>query len=44
MTADATPELIVYRRPGCPYCSRMRRVLNRHGIIHREVDIWQDPD
>ncbi|NNH69903.1 NrdH-redoxin [Nocardia uniformis] len=44
MTADPAPELVVYRRPGCPYCSRMRRVLNRHGIIHREVDIWEDPE
>ncbi|MGV9665187.1 glutaredoxin family protein [Nocardia niigatensis] len=44
MTAAAAPELVVYRRPGCPYCSRMRRVLNRHGIIHREIDIWQDPE
>ncbi|QLY32715.1 glutathione S-transferase N-terminal domain-containing protein [Nocardia huaxiensis] len=38
------PELIVYRRQGCPYCSRMRRVLNRHGIVYREVNIWEDPD
>ncbi|MBL1076019.1 glutathione S-transferase N-terminal domain-containing protein [Nocardia sp. 2] len=38
------PELIVYRRPGCPYCSRMRRVLNRHGIVHREVNIWEAPE
>ncbi|WP_405485686.1 glutaredoxin family protein [Nocardia sp. NBC_00511] len=44
MSADTVPELIVYRRPGCPYCSRMRRVLNRHGIIHREVNIWEDPE
>ncbi|MFI6868521.1 glutaredoxin family protein [Nocardia sp. NPDC050406] len=44
MTADPTSELLVYRRPGCPYCSRMRRVLNRHGIVHREIDIWEDPE
>ncbi|GAB2506020.1 glutaredoxin domain-containing protein [Nocardia heshunensis] len=44
MTADAVPELVVYRRPGCPYCSRMRNTLNRHGIAHREVNIWEDPD
>jgi glutaredoxin len=44
MSAPATPELLVYRRPGCPYCARLRRVLNRHGIIHREIDIWGDPD
>ncbi|AYF72789.1 NrdH-redoxin [Nocardia yunnanensis] len=41
---DPVPELVVYRRPGCPYCSRLRRVLNRHGIVHREVNIWEDPD
>ncbi|APA95894.1 glutaredoxin domain-containing protein [Nocardia seriolae] len=43
MTADI-PELVVYRRPGCPYCARLRNALNRHGIVHREVDIWEDPD
>ncbi len=43
MSDDISPELVVYRRPGCPYCARLRRVLNRHGIIHREVDIWADP-
>ncbi|WP_067703312.1 glutaredoxin family protein [Nocardia jejuensis] len=44
MSAEAAPELLVYRRPGCPFCSRLRRVLNRHGIVHREIDIWQDPE
>lgn len=44
MTTDPAPELVVYRRPGCPYCARMRRVLNRHGIIHTEIDIWENPD
>ncbi|MBY8854919.1 glutathione S-transferase N-terminal domain-containing protein [Nocardia sp. CA2R105] len=44
MSDDISPELVVYRRPGCPYCARLRRVLNRHGIIHREVDIWGDPE
>lgn len=44
MTAESAPELLVYRRPGCPYCARMRRVLNRHGIIHTEIDIWEDPE
>ncbi|MQY19780.1 glutaredoxin family protein [Nocardia macrotermitis] len=44
MSDDTTPELVVYRRPGCPFCARLRRVLNRHGIIHREIDIWSDPE
>ncbi|MFE6860143.1 glutaredoxin family protein [Nocardia sp. NPDC057668] len=44
MTADATPELVVYRRPGCPFCARLRTTLNLRGIAHREVNIWEDPD
>ncbi|WP_405134849.1 glutaredoxin family protein [Nocardia sp. NBC_01388] len=44
MTADTGPELVVYRRPGCPFCARLRRALNSNGIVHREVDIWQDPE
>jgi mycoredoxin len=44
MSDVITPELVVYRRPGCPYCARLRRVLKRHGIVHREVDIWGDPE
>ncbi len=41
---DSGPELIVYRRPGCPYCARLRRVLKRHGVAYREIDIWGAPE
>lgn len=37
------PELVVYWRPGCPYCSSLRRALRRAGIETTEIDIWQDP-
>lgn len=30
-------------RPGCPYCSRLRRGLARAGIDTVERDIWADP-
>lgn len=30
-------------RPGCPYCSRLRRGLQRAGIATVERDIWSDP-
>ncbi|MCH9668176.1 MAG: NrdH-redoxin [Actinomycetia bacterium] len=30
-------------RPGCPFCTRLRRGLRRHGVITTEVDIWKDP-
>ena len=44
MSDDIAPELVVYRRPGCPYCARLRRVLQRHGITYREIDIWGAPE
>ena len=30
-------------RPGCPYCSRLRRDLARAGVVTVERDIWADP-
>lgn len=48
MDADATdppaPEVVVYWRPGCGFCSSLRRGLARAGLPTREVDIWSDPD
>jgi mycoredoxin len=37
-----SPGVIVYWRPGCPYCSRLRRGLRRAGLPVHEVDIWAD--
>lgn len=34
----------VYWRPGCPYCSALRRDLSRRGVPSRWHDIWQDAD
>jgi len=31
-------------RPGCPFCSRLRRGLARAGIATVEHDIWADPE
>ncbi len=36
--------VVVYWRPGCPFCSMLRAGLRRHGVPFREVDIWADPD
>lgn len=33
----------VYWRPGCPYCSYLRRGLRRAGLPRREINIWKDP-
>ncbi|WP_318283946.1 glutaredoxin domain-containing protein [Rhodococcus ruber] len=37
-------QVVVYWRPGCPYCRRLRRDLDRIGLVTREVNIWEDPD
>ena len=37
-------EVVVYTRPGCPYCLLLRARLRRAGLAFREVNIWEDPD
>lgn len=41
---DAEREVVVYWRPGCPFCWRLRRALRRRRLPTREVNIWTDPD
>ena len=40
---DATPEIVVYWRPGCPFCGSLFRQLEHHDLAHRRVNIWDDP-
>ncbi|MBM2623455.1 hypothetical protein JIG36_48975 [Actinoplanes sp. LDG1-06] len=40
--ADGRP--IIYWRPGCPYCLRMRTSLARQAGRYHWVDIWSDPE
>jgi mycoredoxin len=35
---------IIYWRPGCPYCMRLRAVLGRDTRRAHWVDIWSDPE
>lgn len=35
---------IVYWRPGCPYCVRLRASLGRRARRLHWVDIWADPE
>ncbi|MFF4399458.1 glutaredoxin domain-containing protein [Streptomyces sp. NPDC001480] len=39
--ADGRP--VVYWRPGCPYCLRLRMRLGRRARRLHWVDIWSDP-
>lgn len=43
MSATTAPQIRLYWRPGCPYCARLRRDLDRIGLPRQEVDIWRDP-
>ena len=36
--------VMVYWRPGCPFCSSLFRQLEREGIDHQRVNIWDDPE
>jgi len=43
VAADAR-EVVVYTRPGCPYCFTLRAGLRRSGVTFQEINIWADPD
>lgn len=43
MDGTTWPRVEVLWRPGCPYCSRLRRGLRRAGVETVEHDIWADP-
>lgn len=38
-----TPQLTLYWRPACGFCSALRRQLDGAGIAYREVNIWDEP-
>jgi mycoredoxin len=40
-----TPDAVhYYWRPGCPFCTMLRRGLDKTGIRTVDHDIWDDPD
>jgi mycoredoxin len=41
--SDSDGQPIVYWRPGCPYCLRLRLRLGREAGRLHWVDIWADP-
>ena len=44
VASDDDGRPIVYWRPGCPYCMRLRARLGRDARRLHWVDIWADPD
>jgi Trk K+ transport system NAD-binding subunit len=39
-----TPEVHYYWRPGCPFCSMLRRGLDKRGIATVDHNIWEDSE
>jgi len=42
MQSPEPVEIVVYWRPGCMFCSSLLRQLDRRGVPHRRVNIWDD--
>jgi mycoredoxin len=40
----AENEIVMFARPGCPFCTMLRADLAAAGLAYRERDIWQDRD
>lgn len=36
-------EVIIYTKPGCPYCASARQLLARKGVSFTEIDILREP-
>ena len=44
MSEQPDQRIDLYWRPGCGFCSSLRRGLDKHAIERVEHDIWSDPD
>ena len=40
----ATPQVVMYSKPWCPYCERARALLNAKGVAFKEIDIESQPE
>jgi mycoredoxin len=40
--SDSTTPITMYWRPGCGFCSALRRGLQGAGLNVHEVNIWED--
>jgi glutaredoxin 3 len=38
------PDIVVYTKPGCPYCHMAKNLLARKGVNFSEIDISRERD
>ena len=43
VASAGSPTVVVYWRPGCPYCAHLRWGLRRMNVASEELNIWSDP-
>jgi glutaredoxin 3 len=39
-----SPEIVMYSRGWCPYCTRARALFERKGLLFREIKVDENPD
>ena len=37
-------DIVLYTRPGCPFCTMLRADLRANDLSWTELDIWEDPE
>lgn len=37
-------DIVLYARPGCPFCTMLRAALRANKLTYTERDIWQDDE
>jgi glutaredoxin 3 len=37
------PKIVVYTTKVCPYCVRVKKLLEKKGAIYEEIDVSDDP-
>lgn len=40
---DDEPQVVVYWRPGCPFCGMLQRDIQQAGLAVEYRNIWDDP-
>ncbi|WP_091741182.1 glutaredoxin 3 [Phenylobacterium immobile] len=38
------PQVTIYTRPYCPYCSRAKELLEGKGVAYTEIEAGSDPE
>ncbi|MFN3228602.1 MAG: glutaredoxin 3 [Asticcacaulis sp.] len=41
--SGSTPAVVVYSKPGCPYCIKAKALLTQKGVTFQEIVASEDP-